>query len=99
MRLKKNLKKLKKQLEEQVKELQTDLENKNKEYNFLQNKVNRFQKRENFPDKNVIYIITCDELEKDRIYIFGKAVDLKHRLSSYNKSLEHKVMGLKICIR
>ena len=93
--IKEGFEKIKKQLEEKVKELQSDLENKNKEFNFLQNKVNRFQKRENFPDKNVIYIITCDELEKDRIYIFGKAVDLKQRLSSYNKSLEHKVIYYK----
>ena len=103
--IKEEFEKIKKQLEEQVlltkdlenknKEYKSDLENKTKEYNFLQNKVNRFQKRENFPDKNVIYIITCDELEKDRIYIFGKAVDLKHRLTGYNKSLEHKVIYYK----
>ena len=103
--IKDEFEKIKKQLEEQVlmnkdlenktKEYKNDLENKTKEYNFLQNKVNRFQKRENFPDKNVIYIITCDELEKDRIYIFGKAVDLKHRLTGYNKSLEHKVIYYK----
>lgn len=84
--------KYKSDLENKTKEYKSDLENKTKEYNFLQNKVNRFQKRENFPDKNVIYIITCDELEKDRIYIFGKAVDLKQRLTGYNKSLEHKVI-------
>jgi hypothetical protein len=88
-------KEYKSDLENKTKEYKSDLENKTKEYNFLQNKVNRFQKRENFPDKNVIYIITCDELEKDRIYIFGKAVDLKHRLTSYNKSLEHKVIYYK----
>jgi hypothetical protein len=103
--IKEEFEKIKKQLEEQIlltkelenktKEYKSELENKTKEYNFLQNKVNRFQKRENFPDKNVIYIITCDELEKDRIYIFGKAVDLKHRLTGYNKSLEHKVIYYK----
>jgi hypothetical protein len=96
--IKDEFEKIKKQLEEQVlltKEYKSELENKTKEYNFLQNKVNRFQKRENFPDKNVIYIITCDELEKDRIYIFGKAVDLKSRLTGYNKSLEHKVIYYK----
>ena len=90
--------KLQKELEEQVllnKKIQSDLETKTKEFNFLQNKVNRVQKNEKVPDKYVIYIITCDELEKDRIYLFGKAVYLKHRLSGYNKSLEYKVVYYK----
>ena len=96
--LQQEFEKLKKQLEEQIlltKEFENELENKTKEFNFLQNKVNRFQKRENFTDKNVLYIVTCDEIEKDRIYIFGKAVDLKLRLTTYNKSLEHKVVYYK----
>ena len=83
------------EIENKTKEFENELENKNKEFNFLQNKVNRFQKRENFTDKNVLYIVTCDEIEKDRIYIVGKAVDLKLRLTTYNKSLEHKVVYYK----
>lgn len=78
-------------MKEQVllnKKIQSELESKTKEFNFLQNKLNRVQKSEKVLGKNVIYIITCDELEKDRIYLFGKAVDLKSRLSNYNKSLQ-----------
>ena len=91
-------KKLQKELEElqsKNKELESELENKNKEFRYLQNKVNRIQKYEKITDRNVIYIITCDELSKDRIYLFGKAVELKKRLSTYNKSLEHKVIYYK----
>ena len=93
-----NIEKLQKELEElqnKNKELQSELENKNKEFRYLQNKVNRYQKTETIPDKNVIYIITCDELLKERIYLFGKAVDLKHRLTNYNKSLEHQIIYYK----
>ena len=95
---KEEFEKLQKELKEQVllnKKIQSELESKTKEFNFLQNKVNRVQKIEKILDRNVIYIITCDELEKDRIYLFGKAVDLKHRLTNYNKSLEHKVVYYK----
>ena len=99
------LEKIKALLQEQVqinedlsnknKELETDFENKNKELGFLENKINRFQKRQSYPDKNVLYIVTCDELKKDRIFIIGKAVDLKIRLTSYNKSIEHEVIYYK----
>jgi len=73
-------------------EIQYDLNSKNKELGFLKNKIDRFQKRESYPDKNVLYIITNEKLKKDRIYLFGKAVDLKIRLTTYNKSLEHEVI-------
>ena len=96
------LEKIKALLQEQVqitedlynknKELETQFDNKNKELGFLENKINRFQKRQSYPDKNVLYIVTCDELKKDRIFIIGKAVDLKIRLTTYNKSLEHEVI-------
>jgi len=71
------------------------IEEKNKYIQILENKFNRIQKRETCPDKNVVYIITSDELEKDGIYMFGKAVDLKIRVGTYNKSLEHKVIHYK----
>ena len=55
-----NIEKLQKELEElqnKNKELQSELENKNKEFRYLQNKVNRYQKTETIPDKNVIYVM------------------------------------------
>ena len=87
-----------KDMEDKIKRIK-DLEDKNKileeelkEKNII---MHRIQKRKHFPDKNVVYIITANELEKDGIYVFGKAVDLTHRLSTYNKSLEHKVIYYK----
>ena len=78
-----NIQKQLEELQNKNKELQNKLENKNKEFKYLQNKIDRVQKLEKIQDKNVIYIITCDELLKERIYLFGKAVDLKHRLINH----------------
>ncbi len=55
------------------------------------------QKRTDYPDKNVIYILTTEQNKKDRIYIIGSSVDLKERLSTYNKTCEHEVVYNKSC--
>jgi len=80
---------------EELNETKEELNEKNKEYQFLANKINRFQKRQSYPDKNVIYIITNEELKKERVFLLGKAVDLKIRLTTYNKSSEHEVIYYK----
>jgi hypothetical protein len=54
------------------------------------------QKRKNYPD-NVIYIVTTNENKKNRIYIIGKAISFKDRLSTYNKTAEHEVIYYKEC--
>ena len=38
-----------------------------------------------------------EEHKKNRIYIVGKATNLKGRLSTYNKTLEHEVVYYKEC--
>ncbi len=43
------------------------------------------------PD-NVVYIITSPVHRKMRTYIIGKAQNIKSRLSTYNKSMEHEVV-------
>jgi hypothetical protein len=96
--LQEELNKIIKQLEEQTKinkNLEEELNKTKEEYQFLENKVNRLQKRQSYPDKNVIYIITNEELKKERVFLLGKAVDLKIRLTTYNKSLEHEVIYYK----
>jgi hypothetical protein len=50
------------------------------------------QKRINYSEKNLIYILTTEYNENNRIYIIGKTQNLKNRLSVYNKSAEHKVI-------
>ena len=55
-------------------------------------------KREDYPDKNVIYIITTVDHLKNRIYIVGKAKNLKNRLSTYNKTCDHQIIYYKKCV-
>ena len=45
----------------------------------------------------MIYLLSSKYHIKDRIYIIGKAVDLKIRLSTYDKSCEHNVVYYKEC--
>ncbi len=39
--------------------------------------------------KNVVYLATSDDLEKDGIFTVGKAIDLKNRLQVYNNNKLH----------
>ena len=52
-----NIQKQLEELQNKNKELQNKLENKNKEFKYLQNKIDRVQKLEKIQDKNVIYIL------------------------------------------
>ena len=52
-------------------------------------------KRTNYPESNVVYIITDDNNKKKRIYVIGSTIDLKSRLSTYNKDSEHEVIYYK----
>ena len=47
--------------------------------------------------KNVVYVVTNEYLERDRILIFGKAISLANRLSQYNKNAEHTVIYHREC--
>jgi len=55
------------------------------------------QQRKDYPEKNVIYMLTTEDNKKKRNYIIGKAKDLKNRLSVYNKTSEHEVVYYKEC--
>jgi hypothetical protein len=55
-------------------------------------------KREDYPENNVIYILTTKDHIKNRIYIIGKAKNLKNRLSTYNKTCDHQVIYHKKCV-
>ena len=63
----------------------------------LQDSFVKKQKRINYPEKNVIYIVTTKDNKNNRIYIVGKATNLKQRLSGYNKTSEHEVIYYKSC--
>jgi hypothetical protein len=63
----------------------------------LQDTYQKKQQRKDYPEKNVIYILTTEDNKKKRTYIIGKANKLKNRLSSYNKTAEHEVVYYKEC--
>jgi hypothetical protein len=69
-----------------------------KRIEFLEKKYLKKQPRLKIKEKNVIYILTTNSLQKERRYIFGKAHDLTNRLSTYNKSDEHKIVYYASCL-
>ncbi len=80
-------------LEEKNKELQL----KDEKIKLLEDTYNKKQKRTDYPCKNVIYLVTSKDNKNKRIYIIGKAKNLKNRLSGYNKTAEHEVVYYKEC--
>jgi len=42
-------------------------------------------------------MLTTDDNKKKRTYIIGKTINLKNRLSNYNKTAEHEVIYFKSC--
>jgi len=55
------------------------------------------QPRKDYPDNPVVYMLTTEDNKNKRIYIIGKTINLKNRLSSYNKTAEHEVVYYKEC--
>jgi hypothetical protein len=68
-----------------------------KENKILKNKYVKRRPRVEYKDKYVIYILTTRLMQKERRYIMGKATNLTNRLSTYNKSDEHRVVYYKGC--
>ena len=54
-------------------------------------------RRIEYPEKNVIYMLTTDDHIKRRTYIIGKAKNLTSRLGTYNKTCDHKVVYYREC--
>jgi hypothetical protein len=80
-----------------IKDQQNELDKKDQRIKLLQDMYLKKQSRSQYPQKNVIYIVTTEENKKKGIYILGKAKVLKNRLSTYNKTAEHKVIYYKEC--
>jgi hypothetical protein len=55
------------------------------------------QRRVEYPERNVIYMLTTDDHLKRRTYIIGKAKNLTNRLSTYNKTCDHTVIHYREC--
>ena len=71
---------------------------KDQEIKLLKDTYVKKQKRVEYSEKCVIYILSTIDHLKNRIYIVGKTTNLKNRLSSYNKTSEHQVIYIKECI-
>ncbi len=63
----------------------------------LENIIVKKQKRIDYPETNVIYLLTTESNKKNRIYILGKSKNLTTRLATYNKTCEHEVVYYKSC--
>ena len=63
----------------------------------LESMVLKKQKREIYPESNVIYMLTTEDHKKRNTYIIGKATNLTDRLSTYNKTCDHEVVYYKEC--
>lgn len=55
------------------------------------------QRRVEYPERNVIYMLTTEDHLKRRTYIIGKAKNLTSRLGTYNKTCDHTVVHYKEC--
>ncbi len=54
------------------------IKNKDKRIKLLEDLCLQKHKRVDYPDNFVIYMLTTEENKKNRIYIIGKATDLKY---------------------
>ena len=80
-----------------IKEYEKELKLKDQKIKLLEDAFVKRQKRVDYPEKNIIYILTTEDNKKNRIYIIGKAKNLKSRLTTYNKTAEHEVVYYKSC--
>ena len=77
--------------------LQKEIQLKDQRIKLLENTCIKKQRRTQYTEKNVIYIVTTEDNKNKRIYIIGKSVNLTDRLSTYNKTTEHEVIYYKAC--
>jgi len=80
-----------------LKDKDNELKQKDTRIKLLENKCLGKQKRTDYPEKNVIYLLTTQDHLQRRTYILGKAKDLKNRLSTYNKTCDHTVVHYREC--
>ena len=73
------------------------LREKNDRIKKLENVCLSKQRRVEYPEKNVIYLLTTEDHLKRHTYIIGKAKNLTTRLGTYNKTCDHKVVYYKEC--
>jgi hypothetical protein len=77
------------------------LSKENKQYaekiEFFERKYIQRNRRVDYTDQNVVYIITTESRELKKEYKIGKTQDLTNRLSTYNTTEDHKVVFFLEC--
>jgi hypothetical protein len=63
----------------------------------LENKIILKHSRVQYKERNVIYMVQDEFHKQQRVYIIGKAIDLKDRLSQYEKSRPYEVAYYREC--
>ncbi len=74
-----------------------NIEAKNIQISTLKNIFSKKQTRQKYCEKNIVYVITTEDLKNKRTYIVGLTQNLQKRLSTYNKTCEHEVIYYKEC--
>lgn len=80
-----------------LREKERELREKNQRIKKLENICISKQRRVEYPEHNVIYLLTTEDHIRRRIYIIGKAKNLTTRLSTYNKTCDHIVVHYREC--
>jgi hypothetical protein len=80
-----------------LREKERDLRLKDKRIKQLENVCLSKQRRVDYQEHNVIYLLTTDDHLSRRTYIIGKAKNLTTRLSTYNKTCDHTVVYYRQC--
>ena len=80
-----------------LKEQENKINKSTKKIKILEDMVLKKQKRTEYPESNVIYLLTTEDHKKRRTYIVGKAKNLTTRLGTYNKTCDHEVIYFKAC--
>jgi hypothetical protein len=80
-----------------LKEQENKINKSTKKIKILEDMVLKKQKRTEYPESNVIYLLTTEDHKKRRTYIIGKAKNLTTRLGTYNKTCDHEVIYFKSC--
>jgi len=80
-----------------LKQQQEELKAKDQRIKQLENVCLTKRKRVEYPEQNVIYLLTTEDHLKRHTYIIGKAKNLTNRLSTYNKTCDHTVVHYRSC--
>jgi len=80
-----------------IKDKNLEIRIKDHRIKLLEDKCLSKQKRIDYPERNVVYLLTTEDHLERRTYILGKAKNLTSRLGTYNKTCDHQVVFYAAC--